>query len=70
MASKITVHTYNFDEVTTVDYEGDVDANVSPNGELLIIENRPDLGNENKGNPVKELKAIYNKGCWDRVEVE
>ena len=74
MANKIIVffhdNPYKDEELITLEYEGDFDANVSPNGELLIIENKPDLGNDNKGNPIKEIAAIYAKGCWNRVEVE
>ena len=44
-------------------YDGDMDATVSPNGELLIIENK-------KLTDDKEIKAIYSRGSWDKVTIE
>ena len=65
MANKLTV--FNWEDMNDGGagrtWEGDVDANVSPNGELLVVENLK-LSDE------RIIKAIYAKGCWERVEVE
>ena len=66
MASKLTVYTWDTfsdEEQKEYVYEGDVDANISPNGELLIVENMK-LSDE------RVIRAIFNKGAWERVEVE
>ena len=66
MANKLTVYTWAaFDDEEQKEhvYEGDVDANISPNGEMLVVENMK-LSDE------RVIRAIFNKGCWERVEVE
>ena len=66
MAKKLIVYTWDTfaDEVQQeYVYEGDVDANISPNGELLIVENM-------KLSDDRVIRAIFNKGSWKRVEVE
>jgi len=66
MANKLTVYNWDYtntDELTARSWEGDVDANVSPNGELLVVENLK-LSDE------RIIRAIYSRGSWDRVEIE
>lgn len=50
-------------------YDGDFDASVSPNGELLIVENVPDVGNTNGGQATKKLVTIYSRDSWNNVEI-
>lgn len=66
MAKKLTVYTlaiWDAEDNKEYVYEGDVDANISPNGELLVVENM-------KLSDDRVIRAIFNKGSWERVEVE
>lgn len=59
--AKITVSNMGWDnEVDTCVYEGDYDATVAPGGDLFVVTTslKP------------SIRAIYAKGCWDKVEME
>lgn len=78
MVAKITVYMDNWsftadaEEPRTVTdvYEGEnYDATVNQD-HLIVVEQIPDVGNKNKGNPTAKIRAIYNTGNWDKVTLD
>ena len=60
--AKVTVTSYQYEKEPTIEvYEGEVDATISPQEHLLILDNsalKP------------KLRAIYAKGTWDKVTLD
>ena len=76
MVAKITVYLNGWhwdedkersvlDEYTGPNYDATVNQD-----HLLIIEQIPDVGNKNNGNPTAKIRAIYNKSEWDKVTLD
>lgn len=48
-------------------FEGDFDAGVTPANALVVSELVPDVANKNKGNPIPQVRTIYNSRHWQQV---
>ncbi len=51
-------------------FEGDFDAQLTPNGVVCVVELVPDLLNQNKGNPIPVIRAFVNADEWSEIVVK
>ena len=67
MAGKVVVMLTDSEEGHV--YEGDYDAQLTPNGQLLIVENIADVTGKSKDGLTTRIRCIYNCGRWEQVGV-
>ena len=50
-------------------FPGNFEGQVTPTGDLAVIEITPDVGNTNGGKPIGKLRRIIAEGTWTDVLV-
>ena len=51
-------------------FEGDFQAQLTPDGSIAILELVPDVGNKNKGQPTPMIRQFINGAVWAEVIIK
>lgn len=55
------------EERNCINFEGDFEAQLTPGGDVAILEMVPDVGNKNDGQPIPTIRRFINHAVWADV---
>lgn len=66
MADKVTIKlAYNEERV----FEGNFEAQLTPQGDIAVVELVADVGNKNEGNPIPVIRCFIARNVWTEVDL-